>query len=262
MRGIYIDTAALAASANALQRALEGRIPEAVAELRHAVTETAIETAQALAARTFPAAFGFALAKREMLWELSRLYATGGRVFKEMAEAGEGPLAARFYRAYKMGRFSEANSILLMSRTPWSSVPVGRLDPALHERSRNSSTGQINVQNPLQIVPKEDLEEYGKLAIKRLGKTASGWLACAEQLGGDGNKPKWKGTAMHGPNGGFAEIHQTATGFVVRMFNTRPLARKHLSPGQLATIQRQANRRLAERLVTGNVMKRLKRKVA
>jgi len=99
------------------------------------------------------------------------------------------------------------------------------------------------------------------MAIKRLGKTASGWLACAELLGGDGNKPKWKGTAMHGPDGGYAEIHQTATGFVVRMFNTRPLARKHLSPGQFAAIQRQAQRRLAERLVPGSVMKRLKRKV-
>jgi|GEM_PF-5942723 len=115
MRGIYIDTSALAASASTLQRALQGRVSEAVAELRYAVTETAIETAHALAARTFPAAFGFALAKREMLWELSRLYATGGRVFGELKDAGEGGLGARFYRAYKSGRFSEAQAVL---RTP------------------------------------------------------------------------------------------------------------------------------------------------
>lgn len=262
MRGIYIDTAALAVNASALQRALQGRVAEAVHELRHAVTETAIETAHALAARTFPNAFGFALAKRQMLWELSRLYATGGRVFKEMGSVGEGGLAAKFYRAYKSGRFSEASTLLQMSSTSWASVPVGRLDPGLHERSRNRSTGHIEVRHPLQIVPQEDLGSYGSLAIKRLGKTASGWLACAEQLGGDGNKPKWKGTAMHGPNGGFAEIHETPTGYVIRMFNTRPLARKHLSPGQFAAIQRRAQRSLAERLVTGGVMKRLRRKVA
>lgn len=262
MRGIYIDTAALANNASALQRALEGRVREAVAELRHAVTETAIETAHALAARTFPTGYGFALAKKEILWELSRLYATGGRAFKEMQNAGEGGLAAKFYRAYKSGRFSEARAVLQRSSTSWASVPVGRLDPSLHEKSRNRSTGQIDVKQPLQIVPTEDLASYGSLAIKRLGKTASGWLACAEQLGGDGNKPNWKGTSMHGPDGGHVEIHKTATGFVVQMFNTRALARKHLSPGQFAAIQRRAQRSLAERLVTGGVMKRLSRKAA
>ena len=262
MRGIYIDTAALATNASALQRVLQGRVREAVAELRDAVTETAIETAHALAARTFPSSYGFALAKRQMLWELSRLYATGGRVFKEMESAGEGPLAAKFYRAYKSGRFSEARQILQRSSSSWGDVPIGRLDPGLHEKSRNRSTGQISVPHPLQIVPQADLAAYGSLAIKRLGKTASGWLACAEQLGGDGNKPKWKGTSMHGPAGGYAEIHETATGYVVRMFNNRELAKKHLSPGQFAGIQRQANRHLAQRLVTGNVMKRLRRKVA
>jgi hypothetical protein len=262
MRGIYIDTAKLATSASALQRALEGRAREAVAELREAVTATAIETAHALAARTFPTGYGFALAKRSLLWELSTLYATGGRVFKAMQEAGEGPLASRFYRAYKSGRFSEARALLQQSRTSWSQVPVGRLDPSLHEKSRNPSTGHISVSQPRQIVPREDLDAYGSLAVKRLGKTASGWLACAEQLGGDGNKSKWKGTAMHGPNGGHAEIHETPTGFVVMMFNNRPLARKHLSPGQFAAIQRKARRSLSERLVTGSVMKTLRRRVA
>jgi hypothetical protein len=262
MRGIYIDTARLAANASALQRALEGRVHEAVAELREAVVETAIETAQALAARTFPAGYGFALAKKSLLWELSTLYATGGRAFKGMKDAGEGPLASKFYRAYKSGRFSEARAILQMSGTSWKNVPVGRLEPSLHERSRDGSTGHINVRQPLQIVPTEDLASYGNLAVKRLGKTASGWLACAEQLGGNGNTPKWKGTAMHGPDGGHVEIHQTSTGFVVRMFNTRPLARKHSSPGQVAAIERRARRSLMERLVTGKVMKRLGRRAA
>ena len=262
MRGVYIDTAKLAASASTFQSAMEGRVQEAVAELRHAVTETAIEAAHALAGRTFPSGFGFAVAKKQMLFELSTLYATGGRVFKALKDAGKGPLAAQFYHAYKRGRFSEARRILSVSGTMWAEVPLGRLDPSLHEPARNSSTGQINADRPRQIVPAEDLAAYSAIAIKRLGKTASGWLACAEQLGGDGNKPKWKGTAMHGPNGGYAEIHETATGFVVRMFNTRRLARKHLSPGQFAAIKRQTDQKLAQRLITGNVIKRLKRKVA
>lgn len=262
MKGVYIDTAQLAKSASALQRALQGRIPEAAAEVRHSVTETAVETAHALAARTFPAAFGFALAKGRLTHELRLIYATAGNVFDSMLFAGERPLATKFYAAYKSQDYAEARRILQKTRTHWRSVPIGPLDPSLHERFRNPSNGHIEVERPQQIVTAEDLKAYTAIAIQRLGKTASGWMACAEQLGGDGNKPKWKGTAMHGPDGGFAEVNQTPTGYVIRMFNTRKLARKHLSPGQLKRIQRQAQRRLAERLVTGGVMRKLGRKAS
>lgn len=262
MRGIYIDSTALAKNASTLERFLQGRVKEAVEELKQSCIETAIETAYGLANRTFPTSYGFALAKKQMLWELSRLYATGGRVFSDLKNEGKGGLGARFYRAYKSGRFQEAQQILQTSSSKWARVPVGRLDPSLHEKSRNKKTGQIEVTLALQIVPQEDLAVYGNIAIKRLGKTASGWLACAEQLGGNGNKPKWKGTAMHGPGGGYVDLHQTATGFVVRMFNTRALAKKHISPGQFAAVERQVRRSLSERLVTGDVMKKLKRKVA
>jgi hypothetical protein len=260
--GIRVDTAALTARVTALEHALQGRISAATAEIREAVIETAIETANALADRTFPKGYGFKLAKAQMAVELKALYATGGRVYAALEEAGEKQIATGFYRAYKSGNLTGAQSILRQSSTAWANIPVGRLDPGLHERARSAQTGQIEVSHPRQIVPKEDLEYYQTIAIKRLGKTASGWNACAEQLGGNGNKPKWKGTAIHGPDGGSVSEEHSINGYTVVMTNLRKLARKHLSPGQKNTILRKARRNLQDRLVKGAVTKIVRRRRA
>ena len=262
MSGLTINLTQLRAQATVLEAVLMGRITEAKAALHDAVRETGAETAEKLAARTFPAAYGFKVAADRMRFELSRLYATGGTVFQALKEAGEMQLAVRFYREYKSGNLAAAGTVLRQSKTAYAGIPIGPLDPSLHDKARNKSTGHIEVKLPWQIVPEKDLVFYKTLAIKRLGKTASGWSACAEQLGGDGNKPKWKGTAMHGSNGGHAQVIESDFGYHVVMRNLRPLARKHISPGQVARIKKQAITALQERMVKGRVLKALRNKRA
>lgn len=259
-RGLHVDASAMRAQVTALQHTLEGRAREAAAALRDAVVETAIEVAHGFADRTFPKGFGFKLAKAQLEFELGTLYATGGRVYKALFDAGERSLARDFYHAYKSGNLGVARNFLRASRTAWASIPVGTLDASLHERSRNPQTGRIEVSMPRQIVPEEDLAFYRSVAIKRLGKTASGWNACAEQLGGNGNKPKWKGTAVHGPDGGHVIEERSDVGLHITLINTRKLARKHLSPGQRAAILRRGRRALNDRLIKGAVTKVTRRR--
>jgi len=261
-RAIRIDALKWRTQTATLQHVLQGQIAEARAALREAVTQTAAETARALALRTFPSGFGFKLARDRMLHELSQLYATGGRVYQALEKAGEKALAAEFYHAYKAGNLGAAASALRRSRTSFASIPVGKLDPALHEKARNKTSGHIEVSTPWQIVPAEDLKFYQALAVKRLGKTASGWMACSEQLGGNGNNPKWKGTALHGSDGGSAALTESDVGYHVTLTNSRPLARKHLSPGQQANILRKARRDLNDRLIKGGITKTTRRRKA
>lgn len=259
---IRIDASKFRAQASAMEHTLQGRLIEARAAIHDAVVETSIDVAQRFADRTFPKGFGFKLAKDALMFELSTLYATGGRVYQAMKEAGEESLAGAFYYHYKSQDFAAATAALRKSRTRFSHIPVAHLDPSLHEASRNKTTGHIEVREPKQIVPVNELAAYQELAIKRLGKTASGWNACAEQLGGDGNKPKWKGTAMHGSDGGSARVEETVMGWHVTLTNHRPLARKHLSPGQRATILRTARRELNDRLVKEAVQKLTRKRAA
>lgn len=253
--GIHIPASLLNARTAALEHALHGRLTSAVAEIRLAVIETGIETSHALAARTFPTGYAFKLAKQAMEYELKSLYATGGQVYQYLSDSGMVDVAKKFYSAYKSGDLSAAAAELRNSGTAWASIPVGALDPSLHDRFRDPQSGKVAVSRPRQIVTADDLKFYTSIAIKRLGKTASGWSACAEALGGDGNKPKWKGTSMHGSDGGSVAQHHTIMGFSIILTNHRKLAAKHLSPGQRARILRTAKRNLEDRLVKGAVQK-------
>jgi hypothetical protein len=258
-RAVTLDLGALSKKASVLQHVLEGRVRDAVDELERDIKRVAATFALNAANKTFPSRYGFKLAKDAITWELRDLYATGGNVFEEMKKAGEHALASSFYAAFKSQNFTEAQRILRSSRTNYSSTPVGRLNPALHDQNRNKKTGKISVNQPKQIVPTEDLKAYTAVAIKRLGKTASGWMACAEQLGENGNEIKWKGTAIHGSDGGSVVMTKSDFGFQLTLTNLRPLAKKHISPGQVASIKRHAQRYLQDLMVKGAITK-IKRK--
>ena len=80
------------------------------------------------------------------------------------------------------------------------------------------------------------MENYLKKVVMRLGKTASGWGACLERLGFNGNHPRWKGTAIHGSDGGEVTFSHSKTKVTIWLANTRPLARKLINPSQVQRI--------------------------
>lgn len=235
MSHITLNRSKFEAQKAALNRSLE----KAIEEKRKVVAEkarfAAIKVARDLAERTFPSADAIGLAVAAMRFDVGRVYITPGRAFEILRSSAGEAVAGAFYAAHKRGQLSQAESIIRRSNSPIRNIEVGSLRPDLHQRSRNAN-GRVELKAPLQVVEKREIDAYVKSEISKIGKTASGWNAAAAALGGSEGPTRWKSTAVHGSEGGSAEeIHvEGKAGFLIR--NLRPLARKHISPGQVARI--------------------------
>ncbi|MEO5712166.1 MAG: hypothetical protein ABIT37_01650 [Luteolibacter sp.] len=245
---IGLDPGKLEAQKRALQGVLEKRLDAARAILRDALTETGGEVAEALSARTFPSEMAIGIAVKAMRFDLSLVYCTEGRAFEILKGSAGLGVANRFYGAFKRGDLSAAAHIVRTTGSPIASIIIGQaLRPELRESVRDKD-GRVVCAYPLQLVTAAELSAHAKLAIMEIGKTSAGWSACAEQLGGDGNAIKWKGTAQHGSGGGHVEWQEDEFGVHLKLENEMPLARKHISPGQVDAIMRPARERLLKRL--------------
>jgi hypothetical protein len=198
--------------------------------LREETREAARITAGYLARLTFPNRYGVHLLKLAITADLRNAYATASALYADLERRHGKSIAAAFYAAFSRRDYPAARSILNRLGHPWAAVPMGNLDPSLHNPARDAK-GRIRLEIPLQIIPNEDLHSYLPIALRRMGKTASGWSACALILGGEEHIPHFKSTAVHGTAGGAVETIQTATRTVVVLHNLRPLAKRHLSPG-------------------------------
>jgi hypothetical protein len=209
---------------------------------RHAIADAVLEvagdTAVALAERTFPSVMAIGYAVRSVRSDVSSVYATPGKIFAVL-ESKDPVLAGKFWAAMKKGDLSSARQIVQQSGTSVANIRIGgSLDPALHEKSRNNN-GTVTIPAPLQMCTKEEIAQYTKTVIAQLGKTASGWSACAAELG-QTVPTNWKSVAVHGRSGGHIRPALSPQSISITLVNTRPLARKHLSPGQAATIRKNA----------------------
>lgn len=257
MKFITIDRQKLRREAERMNLLLRREVEEEKALVERNTREAAIYAANEAARITFPNRIGFVKARNKMEADVYRVYTTPGAIHKRMISAGDKPaLASAFFSAFQSGNYGSAREILRRSRLSLGSIHIGGpLNEAYHDASRNAK-GQVDIKNPRQIVPKEQVESYLVKAIRRLGKTASGWVACAEILGhphADG----WKSPAVHGFGGGTVVIKRSAKAVSYILKNLRPLAddKRFLSPGQARGIRTRAGM-----FMLGAVMKRAKRK--
>jgi hypothetical protein len=72
-------------------------------------------------------------------------------------------------------------------------------------------------------------------------------MSAADDLGANGNTVRWKGIAIHGKEGGSAEMVVTGKAIFAILRNTRPLARKHISPIQISRIMEKAHKDILTR---------------
>ena len=174
--------------------------------------------------------------------DFRRIYKTPGDVY-ESIKASDGPrLAGAFYAACQKGDTSRAESFLRKSNSPLRNLRFGH--------AINKDGKEIRTYQPA-IISEAEMKTFLKLIVMRLGKTASGWAACIEKLGDNGNAVRWKGTAIHGTDGGAVNVIHSKLKVTYRIVNLRPLARKLINPSDLATVMREARehlkRTLAER---------------
>jgi len=233
-----------------LERKFDQKLSDLKTEAREKTVAVAIRIAHDLAEQTFPSNGAVGLAVSAIRFDVGRVYIVAGKAFEMLKTSAGGEAAARaFYAAYKQGDFGKAREILRRSGSSISEIIMGSpLNPSLHEQARSTRTGRVLLASPLQIVTASELAAFTKLTISRLGKTASGWSACAEKLGGDGNAIRWKGTAVHGSDGGQVQIRHDKTKVRYILTNLRPLSKKLISPGQVNRIMQDGREYLARLL--------------
>lgn len=255
MRFAYLDRSKLMRSSRKLADALKAEGMREKAAVEKATKDAAAFAARDLARVTFPNRFGFVLAKAAMIADVRQVYATAGDVYQKMKDAGDPPqILNGFYGAFMAGDYSAAREFLRRSRANVGRARVGGgLDESLHDQARGGRARPSN-KEPLQIVRPDERKRYEAKAIKRLGKTASGWSACAEILG-EPQKDGWKSTAVHGFGGGAVTVKRTDSAVFYVLKNLRPMARRHISGGQVKRVLSQASMRML-----GAVKKRAKRK--
>ncbi len=231
-RAIQIDASRWKSQKDALRAQLDQKVAEARKSTAADLRETAAFVAEELGEHCFPSAAAIGIATAAMRFDVSRVYATASKVCEILKASSGEKTAAAFYGHWKQGNLSAAKNVVRKSGSPISGIIMGeRLQPQLRESVRDKN-GRVKAAHPLQLVTKEELAAHMREAIAEIGKTGAGWFACAERLGGDGNKVPWKGTARHGSDAGQVSIQETA----IEITNTSPLAKKQISPGQVAAI--------------------------
>jgi len=122
---------------------------------------------------------------------INRVFAVPSDAFEKTKPAD--PAAAdRFWANIQNRRFSKAQKALQSSKSPWKDLPVGRLDPKLHQQSRTGRNANVKRKRPVQIVTSaKSLDSYITKIQKRVGFAKGSWINAAKAIGG-----KVRGTAQ------------------------------------------------------------------
>jgi hypothetical protein len=158
------------------------RYPEKVRRtLLSLVKQEARGLAVELARNTRP--FGFSNKARKVgedsvAKDISGVFAAPSNAFAEMRKSD--PVAAdRFWANIQNRRFKRAENNLRNSSSAWNDVPVGRLDPKLHQ------WGQLGADKPKQIVTSPKARDtYIARIQKRVGFAKGTWINAAKSIGG------------------------------------------------------------------------------
>ena len=248
MTGIRLDASRFRASLSSLQGSLDQQLAAKVEALTPILRAEAATIAEQLSERTFPSPMAIGYASRALRFDVGRVYCTASKVYQILESTSGKNIAVAFYAAWKRGDISAARRVLRQSGSPISNIEIGSpLNPNLRESVRDKH-GRVQAAYPLQVVTASELKSFAAAALREIGKTSAGWSACAEQLGGDGNKIRWKGTTVHGASAGEATITATKSTITATLHNKRPLARHHISPSQLTRILAAAIDRLRAKI--------------
>ena len=164
------------------------RYPEKVGRtLESLVKQEARGMAVELARNTRPFGFSEKAKKRgemAVAGDIIKVFALPSDAF-EKTKPGDPAAADRFWADIKSRRFSRAEKTLQSSSSPWKQIPVGRLDPMLHQQSRTGKNANVKRKTPAQIVtsPKA-LNTYIAKIQKRVGFAKGSWINAAKAIGG------------------------------------------------------------------------------
>ncbi len=164
------------------------RYPEKVGRsLESLVKQEGRGLAVELARNTRP--FGFAEKARKLgegavAKDILKVYATPDQAYQEM-QGSDKEHADRFWANIQNRRFARAKQALSQSSSKWKNLPVGRLDPQLHQQSRTGRKGNVKRKEPAQLVTnRKALDTYIAKVQRRVGFAKGTWLKAAKAIGG------------------------------------------------------------------------------
>lgn len=239
---VHLDRSKFDDQRRKMERLFSQRIGEMKIEAERKTRMVAAELAHQLMLATMPSeASGIGKAIANMKYDVRQIYRTAGDVYESIKESHGSQIAGAFYAAYKNGNLHRAENILRNSNSPLKHLSFG------HAITQDGK--EIRTYSPA-IISDSEMKAYLKLAVARLGKTASGWAACLEKLGFNGNSVRWKGTAVHGSDGGTVNVIHDKLKVSYRLTNLRPLARKLINPSTVASIMRENREYLTRTLAS------------
>jgi len=194
---------------------LLNRYPDKVGRtLESLVKQEARGLAVELARNTRPHGFSKKAKKRgekAIAGDIRAVFATPEQAY-ETAKAADMTHADRFWAHIQNRRFARARKALAESPSKWSHLPVGRLDPKLHQESRKGPHANVVRREPAQIVTSNKaLRNYIARIQKRVGFAKGTWIKAAKAIGG-----RVRGAAQ------WATRHRKAPGDAVVKTGTKP----------------------------------------
>ena len=164
------------------------RYPDKVGRtLESLVKQEARGLAVELARDTRPFGFGEKarkLGEKAVAKDILKVYATPEQAFSS-AMGADMTQADKFWAAIQNRRFAQAKKALAASQSKWKTLPVGRLDPALHQQSRTGPHANVKRREPAQVVTsKKALDAYIARVQKRVGFAKGVWINAAKAIGG------------------------------------------------------------------------------
>ena len=165
---------------------LLNRYPEKVGRtLESLVKQEARGLAVELARNTRPHGFSEKARKRgekAVAGDIHSVFATPEQAY-ETAKAADMTQADRFWANIQNRRFARARKALSESTSKWSHLPVGRLDPKLHQASRTGPHANVVRREPAQIVTSNKaLLNYIARIQKRVGFAKGTWIKAAKAM--------------------------------------------------------------------------------
>ena len=167
---------------------LLNRYPEKVGRtLESLVKQEARGLAVELARNTRPFGFSEKAKKRgekAVAKDILKVFATPDQAY-ETAKAADSTQADRFWAHIQNRRFARAKQALAASPSKWRDLPVGRLDPKLHQQSRTGPQANVTRKEPAQIVTnRKPLDTYIAKVQRRVGFAKGVWIKAAKAIGG------------------------------------------------------------------------------
>ena len=167
---------------------LLNRYPDKVERtLESLVKQEARGLAVELARNTRPFGFSQKAKKRgenAVAGDILKVFATPDQAY-ESAKSADSKHADRFWAHIQNRRFARARKVLAESPSKWKNLPVGRLDPKLHQKSRTGPQANVTRKEPAQIVTsRKPLDAYIAKIQRRVGFAKGTWIKAAKAIGG------------------------------------------------------------------------------